>query len=143
MPTVQQPTKVFMFPQRSMSAIPAMQHAAFHADGVGYWVVTEIVTGLLSEEEKTLWEECQRDSLGDEVFDQMEHYGVPAFGSLQEVVRWADAVDAISSAMEEIHVFGAPGECASIVIPKLEAEVKTLEACAVGTVPPELLQQTS
>ena len=85
-----------MFPQRSMSAIPAMQHIVYHSPTVGYWVVSDIVPALLTDSEREAWDALNSETLGFDDAFQMDPEPIPAFASVEDVVAWASAMDAIS-----------------------------------------------
>jgi hypothetical protein len=130
---------VFMFPQSSLEAIPAMQHIVYHSPAVGYWVVSDIVPALLTPEQRREWERSESETLGfDEMFES-EPEPIPAFASVEDVIAWARAMDALSSIGEELHAFNAPSECGPLAYRAAEKRIVEIEARSVGLVPVEIL----
>ena len=128
---------VFMFQQASMEAIPAMQHIVYHSPAVGYWVVSDIVSALLTPEQRREWERSESETIGfDEVFPNEP---VPAFSSIEDTIAWASTMDAIASIRDDLVAFNAPEECGLTIYRDLEAKLGETLQKSIGLVPFDVL----
>lgn len=131
---------IFMFPQRGIDCVPAMQHVVYHSPNVGYWIVDDIVRDLLSEAEREQFDSMNAQSEAmDSHFGFDEFTGTPAFGCVEDALAWADAMDSMDSIANDLSAFNAPAECGYNLYRQAEEKISEIESRSVGVVPTAVL----